>query len=243
MKKQILSLLLCILASTKATAIVGGSLFSSQEYVQSAFVGIQSVRGAEMDICSGVLLNATTVLTAAHCFDHMNIATITMFKSTDMNRDRSNSMIISKSQINIHPNYSISNKNSPDYAIVKLNRPFNGPDMIYYPILMANTQADHYGLYGYGFDENNQHSVFKKVFKTKNDIISVDSNLITINQSGGQGICVGDSGGPLLVAFNNVAYVIAIVDSVTDSSDGRKCAGKGYFRKVEPAMNWIKSYM
>lgn len=243
MKKHFLSFLLLLLTTLQARAIVGGTPFSLEDYKQSAFVGFQSIRGTKMDICSGVLLNSTTVLTAAHCFDNMSISTITIFKSTDMNRDRSNQMRISNSQVILHPGYLASNKVNFDFAIVKLNRTFDGPETIYYPALMANTRSDYYGLYGYGFDENQQHSVFKKVFKTKNDILeSSNKDLISIDQSNGQGICSGDSGGPLLVAFNNVAYVIAINDSVSGPA-GRDCYGKGYFRKVGPVIDWIQSNM
>lgn len=228
---------------TQSNAIVGGRLFSEEGYKRSALIGIQSVYGTKMDICTGILLNATTVLTAAHCFDNINFATITMFKSLDMNKDRRQQMRIFAHQIVLHPNYLASNKVSSDFAIVKLNQIFSGSDSLHYPRLLADAKGDHYGLYGYGFDENNQHGVLKLVFKTKAEIVPSNSEeFVSFSQQNGQGICNGDSGGPLIVSFNNINHVVAINDSVSGPS-GRECFGKGNFRKIAPVMDWIKSNM
>jgi V8-like Glu-specific endopeptidase len=239
----LLILLAAPLSPQKAFAIVGGEPYTAESYRNSAHVGFQVVWGAMMDVCGGTLLNSTTILTSATCFNRVytDATTITAFRTMDMNRQRSNQMRISPSQIIRHPDYSASDINSPDFAIVKLARPFADTEHLGYPPLRESVEAEHYGLYGYGRDDNGQMGVLRKNFKTKRDVRDHhDSRLIKFDQSNG-GICGGDSGSALWVSFNKQIYLIAIADSMT-AGDGKECRGSGYFRKVAPVMDWITAH-
>jgi secreted trypsin-like serine protease len=128
----VLAVLACASSGLPATRVVGGS----GTQIQSApwTVSIRQQAGANVLLCSGSVVDASHILTAAHCVYNQNgvpaaagslsvragISNYTTPLSTDAEQDRTVTVI------RVHPGYVWSNSASPDdIAVLGLANPLD----------------------------------------------------------------------------------------------------------------------
>jgi len=171
---------------------------------------ITSPKGVQ-SLCSGTVISANKVLTAAHCFAFSNIASI------DVESDTSS---FSVNKFYIHPNLSQSgNALFNDVAIVQTKQSMNLSTL---PILLSQTVSggDKIGITGFGIDENGDLGSLKGGTMIVKDV--------TINHVSSQfdgkdsNTCNGDSGGPATFTIGDAVAIIGLTSTgiKTDCSTG-----------------------
>lgn len=256
MKKQLLYVIAVstiVSIATPSWAIMGGDKVSEDDFKKSPVVALmhddESSSGfgfgrTPQQLCTATLLNARTVLTAAHCVRDENIMLV---RST--NPKRRSGMSIGRSQIHVHPEYNREIQLN-DLAIIKLNRDLKDTENVSFPELNEiNTYAS-YTIYGYGEDRKGEDGTLRKVIRAAEDIGVKRANqhdaenYFEFNQQSGKGICSGDSGGPVFYEdATGMRFLVAVNTSATNKPNDAKCTYSGIVTKTSTVLEWIKSYM
>ncbi|MBI5720445.1 MAG: trypsin-like serine protease [Burkholderiales bacterium] len=240
-------ILALLAAASTARAIGGGAIFSAEHLPHSTLVAIEVVRDGRSAPCTGFLLNATTVVTAARCFGAFMArpaTSIALVRSRTPDTDRSFRIPVSPDQVLLHPAYVSRKGPLRDWAVIKLRQPFPGHESIHYSFLLEDTRADHYGLYGYGSDETGRPGVLRKLFPQGKDLdpAAETADYFYFNHPPGVGLCAGDFGGPVLVAYNGRNYVVGA--SSPEIPDGAGvCPGRSRVAKIAPVAGWLRELM
>lgn len=250
MKKQLLHVLVistCLSLPFKAFAIFGGQNLESKDYKKSPIVALihsEDSSGGGL-ICTATMLNSRTILTAAHCvLDDYNY----IQRSVNPGRRMGNGMRISKSQINIHPEYKRS-QHLNDFAIIKLNSDLRDTQDVVFPELSEIAEQELYKIFGYGEDARQNDGILRTISKPKADVKTMRANeenvanYLEFDQRNGSGICSGDSGGPVFAEVDGKMLLVAINTSATNEKNKKKCSHSGIVTKVGTVMDWIKSYL
>ncbi|MEK6628140.1 MAG: S1 family peptidase [Bdellovibrionota bacterium] len=251
MKKLILTSVLSLLTLVNplsANAILNGTAVTETEYRTSPLVAIFAVNDSAGEICSGVLLNGTTILTAAHCFDK-SYSYVHIFRSInpyDVSASRAEIKINNADAVLIHPSYN-SDVYTYDLAIIKLNKKFPNSNQVIYPILDdSQFNIEEYTFYGYGDDVNKKFGVLKTAIRSKYKINPTrfgKENSIEFDQTDLIGISSGDSGGPVMAIYDDTTFLIAINSTVISVDKEILGSGSSFVTKVSSSIDWIRSNM
>lgn len=166
--------------------------------------------------CSGTLITATDVLTAAHCF---------------LQSGSGRTFVVINNQsipgtATLHPSAAIVSDGDDvevvfDVAIVKLSRAVSLPTL---PVLISDPVVtdEVISIYGYGLDEN---GVLGTLRSGQSRVDSVDEQHIAAEFTGdGSNSCNGDSGGPAVMAIVrdgiSVPGIVGLVSSGSVESCG-----------------------
>ncbi|KAH7141753.1 trypsin-like cysteine/serine peptidase domain-containing protein [Dactylonectria macrodidyma] len=189
--------------------IVGGEAAASGD-----FPFIVSLSQSGSHFCGGTLINANTVLTAAHCSVGVSASSVRV-RAGSLNRN-SGGTLVGVSRITVHPSFSSSTLNN-DVAIWKLSTSIPTSSTISYAALAASGSDPVGGssaiVAGWGTTTEGGSSLPVSLRKVTVPIVSratcrsqYSTSQITTNmvcaglEEGGKDSCQGDSGGPLIDA-------------------------------------------
>lgn len=249
--------------------IVGGSVLASgNELSASTVIVAHSPRKGEAGICTGTLIAEDTVLTAAHCIENESRPTAIAFSnSVDCaGTDRTAKVRTIKSQV-VHPKYRNfygRDKAVYDVAILK----FSGglptgyktrelPAASYRPNPANQLVMAGYGNTSYGKDDSGiLRYTMANGTRLSNEYYSASSRSVVkipdalVVEQRNNGVCSGDSGGPLYTYDRGNLVLLGVVsmgvDNVSTSTNGDGkliCNGVSIFADVRKNLGWIKEQM
>ena len=175
------------------------------------------VRDAEF--CTGSMLSATAVLTAAHCFRSLESLGVAFQQVYIEYGDGASKVRVPASSVTVHPQYrSAVPRDLNDVAIVRLT---SAPNLPVLPALVSKgfevgTVAN---VYGYGQTVEGRSAEvpaeardFLELLAGEMTITDVTSQNYFVTYAGsGANVCFGDSGGPLVVTDAGTPSVLGVV--------------------------------
>ncbi|XP_021933991.1 venom protease-like isoform X2 [Zootermopsis nevadensis] len=230
-------------------------------------VGEQQENGSVDWYCGGSMLQADTVLTAAHCCtrrspDVVRVGELDLSRPDEQDASPED---ISVDSIHIHPNYKPP-KYYNDIAILKLSRRaeysrYVRPVCLPEPRQRMAYVGKHAVLTGWGYLSfgGERSPVLQEVSVTifnNSDCMRaysgslvprrnypegiINSQLCAGDPNGGKDACQGDSGGPLVVREGDVHVLVGVVSS------GIGCGSKsfpGVYSRVSSFVDWINIHL
>ncbi|KXJ86523.1 trypsin-like cysteine/serine peptidase domain-containing protein [Microdochium bolleyi] len=229
---------------TSEIQIVGGEAASAGDFPFIVSLG----RSGGSHFCGGVLLNANTVVTAAHCSVGQSASSVTV-RAGSLNRS-SGGTLVGVSQILVNPTYSASGTNN-DVALWRLSTPIAASGSIGYVTLPAQGSDPAGGVSattaGWGTTSEGGSSLPTALRKVTVPVVSrttcasayggsrITSSMICAGlPAGGKDSCQGDSGGPIVETASKT--LIGLVSW----GDGCARANKyGVYTRVGNFVTWI----
>ena len=185
--------------------------------------------------CTGALIRSNVVLTAGHCISsNMEDPMFVQYNCTDIDKNCLNSKVERKV---IYPEYNPNNDIWHDIGLLILEDDLNvqtielaTPDDIEQaynfkmPVVLA----------GFG----SRPAMYGQMFSTQSTISNFYAFEIFFAETGTNGPCKGDSGGPAMIeSFDNKKKVLGVL-SRKGSFD--TCGGNSRYTSVVMYLDWIK---
>lgn len=236
--------LVCSFFLIQARAIVGtiDLVESDRAIMQSHTVAVlNSQNPSSHSRCTGTLIAKNVVLTAAHCIpDNWEKFWIVTSQYEFAVSERHQ-----VTKVKVHEGYShfdipFANQPNNDLALVQFVGDLPAG---YKPTTWMRSfypRRDRFWLYvaGYGVsDETKADSGVLRFSKViiENALLNAQQSFMKANQSSGQGICKGDSGGPAYIKLNGEFYTLGIVTAIVGG-----CLGTSYFNQSVFYNDWIE---
>ncbi|RYN41176.1 hypothetical protein AA0113_g6731 [Alternaria arborescens] len=205
-------------SSPDTSDIVGGVAAS-----QGDFLPIVSVQLAGLGhLCGGTLLNANTVVSAAHCYFGRTTASFSI-RAGSLNRG-SGGTVSTVTSIRLHPSYN-DNTSDNDIAILKLSTPVATSSTIGYATLAASGSDPAAGstatVLGWGdtTDGGSSSTTLRKVSvpivsratcRNNYSVSAVTDRMFCAGvPQGGKDSCQGDSGGPIISSSKQLIGIVS----------------------------------
>ncbi|EFA01277.2 serine protease P40 [Tribolium castaneum] len=253
--KIIVTLFLALFGVVQGTPI-NVRIVNGTDAKEGEFPYIVSLRLFGNHNCAGSILNARTVLTAAHCVVSYDVSLLSVqYGIVEISSGDSAPNVVQVSKVTFHENYTAGNGYINDIAVVEVTKPivfgaYVQPTNL--PIAFNATPENSPALLaGWGLPYSGG-TVMKHLQKV-NIFVYSDDDCERIHKEtgptnrkyhvcagvpeGGKGQCNGDSGGPLTVNGVQVGIV---------SWSVKPCAIKGYpgvFTKVSSHVSWIRKHI
>lgn len=239
--------------NTNGTAIMGGDLVKFTD--RAAFSTVGLIAQIEMKdgkregfSCTGSILEASYVVTAAHCIpevtaDVKKAELYVVFGLDQSKPSRQNARLVVGTVV--HPQYNSNAKRTEemhDIALVK----YDGTTPVGYGA--ASLLTDYSKLVpkmnilvaGYGVNQTdgvNKKNDYK-LYQTRLEMLgAMNDTELVLKQYPGKGVCHGDSGGPAFVEESNGKLLLwGITSRVSGTNNIDDCAQLSFFTAIGPYM-------
>jgi len=223
------------------TWIFGGVAATTKRH--DAVVALHRLDGDRVWVqpfCTGTLVRADWVLTAAHCVDDPDPGAYAVYVGRDPSRD-----LVEHawpvSEVHVFPRFD-GRALTGDIALLRLPVAVADREGVAPVPELANldgvTNADagsRVDLVGFGLTSGGNSGVKRHVFETLGGLVSdAPSPQIWTDQRDGTGTCSGDSGGPLMIERPE-GWRVAGVTSYGDAD----CAVYGVYTDVDYYESWL----
>ncbi|KAG9246712.1 trypsin-like cysteine/serine peptidase domain-containing protein [Calycina marina] len=233
-----------------ARAVASPEIVGGITAVAGEFPYIVSLQKSSSHFCGGVLYNAYTVLTAAHCSVGQTASSVSVRAGTLT--WASGGTLVGVSEITVHPSY-VSSTIDSDVAVWHLSTAFLNSSTIGYVTMPVQGSDPATGLStttaGWGLTSESGSTLPAALREVTVPVISRAScraeygtSAVTTNMfcaglaAGGKDSCSGDSGGPIIDASTGV--LIGLV------SWGQGCAEAGYagvYSRLGNFVTWVET--
>lgn len=203
----IAALILTCSAGRPADAVVGGA-------TTTGFPGVGGFARAGAVECTGVLVDSSCVLTAAHCLE-LGTSGLTFFVGNSL---ASPTLTAGIAGAMVHPSWA--GDQTHDLAVVRIDH-----DGVVPAMPTGSPPAAGASLTIVGFGSNGSTSGVKRTAVVSLDLLEPT---FLVTDGAVANVCTGDSGGPLLENAGGVLTVVGIA-SATDAS----CSEYGVWARVD----------
>lgn len=218
-------------SSKQKQTIVNGSrapqtvVLSSQQKLSIGYIATESGR----NYCTGSLISPRVAVTAEHCI-YDKVASSVFFGIGDQPKSPNGFFPVTK--IIAHP--------ALDFAVlilgVDVSDAFSEIEYLGLNSDVVDNEWPGRWVDAAGFGDT--YSSETGLFFAKVEIVDFDSELVVVDGHGKQGICYGDSGGPILWQDNIKSNpVIVAIEQWGDSS----CVDRDYLVRVDLVADWVTS--
>jgi V8-like Glu-specific endopeptidase len=221
MSTKVILLMCGLLAMTaKVKAYEGGELATIGQFPTVGIIFLQNGGGISADICSGVMISPTILMTAAHCAYPFEKLTNIILKG-DSGTETPNIK-----SVYLHPqrvkNPIISSCSSPDVGLIELTSPTKFPQAIVdaRPIIQPGSFVE---VEGYGYTSNNEDpmSVFTNPLTgAEKQVKDINGTCFTVEPKNKNGVSSrvshGDSGSPVYYRYSNGQLGVVGITSFAD---------------------------
>ncbi|MGZ3774731.1 MAG: S1 family peptidase [Pseudobdellovibrionaceae bacterium] len=236
----------CVPAS-EFSGIVGGYKVDAGNYLAKKVVMLLSKKDDGMVICTGTPISKDIILTAAHCVKGLNTEDMKVIFHTDITCE--SGFDLTKQSLTVrdaiyHDQYSGVADAKDDLALVRTKSPIpNDYQISEIYDGKSELSSDVVTLAGYGVTDSLEDGTSgflrstNKSFKTD---LTVKNKNIVIDQPS-NGICSGDSGGPVFVEVNGKMQIAGVNSIVRGKDEALVCHGSSESMYLPPYVDWIKT--
>jgi hypothetical protein len=239
MKKIVM--LAALLICRPAEAIVGGAAPAAEGVGRS----VVTIVGSRGNFCSGALIAARLVLTAAHC-----VQPDATYKIVEYDADR-RPLLRDVDRVAVDPAFDIkailAHRASADVALLRLASPLREP----HPAIIGVPRPDllpgqSFTIAGIGVTVRGEGAsagtVRAAALVTAGQPGALQIRLLDPAGQGiraGLGACTGDSGGPVFQDQQDVAVIIGVISWSTGANAGAGCGGMTGVTPLTLYRDWI----
>jgi hypothetical protein len=219
-------------AEERSPRIFGGEPASVGEYPSLGLIKVVA-SDSQFAICTGALISPRLVLTAAHCISEKSLGLKGVAGKTTVAFDRMNvfdnsqGFAVQAKAVHVHPKYK-GIESGHDIGLIELERDVNDREPMPYNADGARPTAETLlDLVGFGATDpvdrggaGFANKIAGRAIMPCSDIgidLPFDMNaLICFDQRDEKGLCVGDSGGPVLATLDGMTTVVAVNSLIID---------------------------
>lgn len=185
------------LSATTATAKIANGTDCTDLNKSPVVMIIKNNADGSAGVCSGTMISANKVLTAAHCLE--NAASVDVLLGVSANK----LAYVTSNSWQIHPNFTRSANGilGNDVGVINVPVPLPIPSV---PILASAAPQVGQKAVVFGFGTTGPAEDYGQLRSGVMKIAAVDAGRIFADYEGGtSNVCSGDSGGPLLLQIGN----------------------------------------
>jgi secreted trypsin-like serine protease len=246
-----------VVSSAGEAKIFGGVVLPPRSVGANKVVGLRFVNASgKAQTCTGTLIGSQIIVTAAHCVAP-DLSTEKAYFITDLAQAANAPAEFVRNVVRaaVPSEYkAASQRGEPRYrydiAVLKIDRP--APSFSNYMKLPEKewdeNQVPSLYVAGFGAESYNKLTgVATGDFKLKAAVVARKKSdiegIIQLDQSQGQGTCIGDSGGPAYAGDSSTGYfLIGVLSAVVNSSNPeQECRGVSYHVSVARWSSWISA--